>query len=39
MIISWQHLSLDLKVNVDSIPELHRSHINKLGCYYLCLKF
>ena len=39
MIISWEQLSLDLEVNVDSIPVLYRSYINKLCCYYLCKKF
>ena len=35
MIISWKlkQLSLGLKVNVDSIPVLYCSYINKLGCY------
>ena len=38
IIISWEQLPLDLKVNVDSIPVLHYSHMNKLRCYYSCLK-
>ena len=41
VIISWEQLSLDLEVNVDSIPVL-RTYIaitiNKLR-YYSCLKF
>ena len=40
-IISWEQLSLDLEVNVDSIPVLRiyiAVTINKLY-YYLCLKF
>ena len=36
MIISWEQLSLDLEVNVDSIPVLYHSYINKL---HSCLKF
>ena len=41
MIISWpwEQLLLGLEVNVDSIPVLYRSYINKLHCYYSCLKF
>ena len=38
MIISWEQLSLGLDVNIDSIPVLYCSYINKL-CYYSCLKF
>ena len=44
MIISWQQLSLNLEVNVDSIPVLYYSCLkkflcNKLSCISLLTKF